>query len=114
MQVYSVHLNWSFHQSTVRATQLAEVCARPPPSEPVGIFRFEHFHPYFTLCETPKRPEYYHAGSAQVCKFVQSTRKESSPCPPILCGDLNATPDSDEIRALLGDHAPPRPGAATC
>ena len=43
---------------------------------------------------------------AEVMRLIHS--KESLPAgwrPPILCGDLNATEHSDEIRYVKGDHA---------
>lgn len=36
-----------------------------------------------------------------ICKLIHETRAERS-YPPILCGDLNADPESDEIRRLTG------------
>jgi endonuclease/exonuclease/phosphatase family metal-dependent hydrolase len=50
----------------------------------------------------------YHHGyirEAQVLKVVETIEAQAdaaSPFPPILCGDLNANPDSDEIRFLCG------------
>ena len=50
----------------------------------------------------------YHHGyirEAQVLKVVGTIEAQAdatSPFPPILCGDLNANPDSDEIRFLCG------------
>jgi endonuclease/exonuclease/phosphatase family metal-dependent hydrolase len=43
-----------------------------------------------------------------LCKFVDETKQERS-YPPILCGDFNAEPDSDEIRALTGLREVPVP-----
>ncbi len=43
--------------------------------------------------------------------FVVRSRAEGPhPYPPILCGDLNAAPDSDEVRMLTGRTAIPDPG----
>lgn len=43
-----------------------------------------------------------------VAEFVAATR--SSEFPPILAGDFNAAPDSDEIRMLTGERPVPVPG----
>lgn len=42
-----------------------------------------------------------------ICDFVAGITPRSYP--PILCGDLNAAPDSDEIRMLTGRAAVPSP-----
>jgi endonuclease/exonuclease/phosphatase family metal-dependent hydrolase len=44
----------------------------------------------------------------QLCAFVAAERPRSYP--PIVCGDFNAEPDSDEIRMLTGLAAVPEPG----
>ena len=47
---------------------------------------------------------------AAICSFVESSRPEGRRAmPPILCGDFNADPDSDEIRLLTGRSDPPVP-----
>lgn len=43
-----------------------------------------------------------------VCAFVRESPQRSFPA--VLCGDLNAPPDSDEIRMLTGRAAVPEPG----
>ena len=45
---------------------------------------------------------------AALCEFVQETKGRRS-YPPIVCGDFNAEPESDEIRALTGLSAAPAP-----
>ena len=42
-----------------------------------------------------------------ICRIVA---EQSSELPPILTGDFNAVPDSDEMRLLTGLSAPPVPG----
>jgi len=43
-----------------------------------------------------------------VCRFITTSRPEAGRAyPPILCGDFNADPDSDEIRMLSGRAATP-------
>lgn len=55
-----------------------------------------------------------HVRQAQVrsiCRFVADSRPEGGRAfPPVLCGDLNAVPDSDELRMLTGRAAVPEPG----
>jgi endonuclease/exonuclease/phosphatase family metal-dependent hydrolase len=43
-----------------------------------------------------------------ICTFVRANRPRTFP--PVLCGDLNAEPHSDEIRMLTGLAAVPEPG----
>lgn len=43
-----------------------------------------------------------------ICEFIAESPKRTA-MPPILCGDFNADPDSDEIRMLRGASAPPVP-----
>lgn len=45
-----------------------------------------------------------------ICSFIAASRPEGGRSfPPILCGDFNADPDSDEIRMLNGRAATPEP-----
>ena len=44
----------------------------------------------------------------ELCAFIAAERPRSYP--PILCGDFNAEPDSDEVRMLTGLVAVPVPG----
>jgi len=45
-----------------------------------------------------------------ICGFIEASRPEGGrPFPPILAGDFNADPDSDEIRMLTGRAATPVP-----
>lgn len=47
---------------------------------------------------------------ARVCETIVADRADPDiSFPPILCGDLNATPDSDELRAITGRRTPPVP-----
>jgi endonuclease/exonuclease/phosphatase family metal-dependent hydrolase len=43
-----------------------------------------------------------------VCEFVAETKSRRT-FPPVVCGDLNAEPTSDEIRMLTGRSEPPVP-----
>lgn len=54
-----------------------------------------------------------HRQLAEACRLVAADRGDpATDFPPILCGDLNAVPDSDEIRALTGEAPPHEPGLA--
>lgn len=43
---------------------------------------------------------------AEVCELVARHRRDPDDYPPIVVGDLNAVPDSDEIRSLTGRSVP--------
>lgn len=45
---------------------------------------------------------------AAVCEFIAETKPRRT-YPPVLCGDMNADPESDEIRMLVGQRPPPVP-----
>jgi endonuclease/exonuclease/phosphatase family metal-dependent hydrolase len=54
-----------------------------------------------------------HAQAAAVCRFVAAHRPDPAEgYPAIVTGDLNAVPDSDEVRALTGAAPVPVPGLA--
>ena len=43
-----------------------------------------------------------------ICAFIQQSRTDGGHTfPPLLCGDMNAAPDSDEIRMLTGRATTP-------
>jgi endonuclease/exonuclease/phosphatase family metal-dependent hydrolase len=44
----------------------------------------------------------------ELCRFIAAQRPREYP--PVLCGDFNAEPTSDEIRMLTGQGAVPEPG----
>lgn len=52
----------------------------------------------------------------RICEIIAADRARSEndngadAFPPVLCGDLNATPASDEVRMLTGQAPPPVPG----
>ncbi len=48
------------------------------------------------------------AQAAEICRFVREKRPR--PFPAVLLGDLNADPDSDELRMLTGQTTVPVPG----
>lgn len=46
-----------------------------------------------------------------ICELIAGSRPEGGRTfPPVLCGDFNADPDSDEMRLLTGRSDPPVPG----
>jgi endonuclease/exonuclease/phosphatase family metal-dependent hydrolase len=81
-----------------RLALLAEVEA---PNEPVQIVST---HLNWRHDESAVRQ----AQVRELCAFIASERPRSYP--PILCGDFNAEPDSDEVRMLTGRAAVPEPG----
>jgi len=49
------------------------------------------------------RPDLSHVRSDQLTEILQWAKELSDPWHPLfICGDFNATPDSDELRALVG------------
>lgn len=49
----------------------------------------------------------------EICRLVAARRGDPDTAfPPVLCGDLNAVPTSDEIRCLTGEAPPPVSGLA--
>lgn len=57
------------------------------------------------------RPDHSHVRQAQVRALLeQIAGRQLSPLPPVLCGDFNARPTTDEIRLLTGQAAVPVPG----
>lgn len=81
-----------------RLVLLAEVDA---PEQPVQLFstHLNWRHDQSSVRQAQVR---------ELCAFVHHERPRSYPA--IVCGDLNAEPDSDEVRALTGLAAVPVPG----
>jgi len=50
------------------------------------------------------------AQCAALLRIVAGVRGDDTSPPPVLAGDLNAVPDSDEVRMLTGRRAAPVPG----
>jgi len=78
------------------------ICLRADIDGPRGLLQVYTAHLNWKLHESAVRV----AQLTEVCKFMEATRKPSSLSPVILCGDLNAVPDSDEIRMLVGKTKP--------
>lgn len=69
--------------------------------------------PFFTthLHATPSGSAVRCAQVAELARFVAERRSPPDRFPPVVCGDFNAEPDSDELRLFSGTKtAPPVPG----
>jgi endonuclease/exonuclease/phosphatase family metal-dependent hydrolase len=74
---------------------------------PFGPLPVVSTHLAYRFDESSIRQEQVRAVAALAARL----RPEGAETPPVLlCGDLNAVPDSDEIRLLTGLSAPPVPG----
>lgn len=71
------------------------------PTRPVEVFST---HLNFRLDQSHVRQQQVR----ELCAFVAETT-DRRVFPPVVCGDLNADPDSDEIRMLTGHTAVPVP-----
>lgn len=74
---------------------------------PFGRFDFFTTHLAYRFDQSAIRSDQV----ADLADFVAERRGDpETSFPPVLCGDLNAVPESDEIRRLLGLAPVPRPG----
>ena len=71
------------------------------PAGPIEVFST---HLNFRLDQSHVRQEQVR----ELCAFVDETTQRRT-FPPVVCGDFNADPDSDEIRMLTGAAAVPVP-----
>lgn len=78
-------------------------CLRADVDTPDGPVQVFSTHLNWRFDESHVRQEQVRA----ICAFVASSPPRTFP--PILCGDMNAAPDSDEIRMLTGRAAVPSP-----
>ena len=67
---------------------------------PFGPFSFTSTHLHWRFHHGPTREEQVVA----ICKQVLGSRRKGG-FPPIIAGDFNAEPDSDEIRFMTGSHS---------
>lgn len=74
---------------------------------PVGAMLVANTHLAYRFDESAlRRTQLEH-----ICALIAERRNDAETVfPPILCGDLNAVPTSDEIRMLTGESPPPVPG----
>lgn len=81
-------------------------CVRADIDGPRGALQVFTTHLNWRFDQSHIRQEQVRA----ICAFIARSRATGShPFPPVLCGDLNAAPDSDEIRMLTGRAAVPEP-----
>jgi endonuclease/exonuclease/phosphatase family metal-dependent hydrolase len=80
------------------------VCLRADVAAPFGPMQVFTTHLNWRFDHSAVRQEQVRA----ICRFVDASPARSFPA--VLCGDLNAAPDSDEIRMLTGRAAVPVPG----
>lgn len=78
-------------------------CLRADVATPHGPVQVFCTHLNWRFDESHVRQEQVRA----ICRFVADAPARSFP--PVLCGDLNAAPDSDEVRMLTGRAAVPVP-----
>jgi endonuclease/exonuclease/phosphatase family metal-dependent hydrolase len=89
------------------AAEEQRTCLRADIDGPRGAVQAFSTHLNWRFDHSAVRQEQVRAISA----FVAGSRSGGGhPFPPILCGDLNAAPDSDEVRMLTGRTAIPDPG----
>jgi endonuclease/exonuclease/phosphatase family metal-dependent hydrolase len=84
-------------------TEEQRTCVRADIDGPRGELQVFSTHLNWRFDHSEVRQEQVQA----ICRFVAASPKRSYPA--ILCGDLNAEPDSDEIRMLTGKAAVPEP-----
>lgn len=78
-------------------------CMRADVATPAGEVQVFCTHLNWRFDESHVRQDQVRA----VCEFVAAAPERSYP--PVVCGDFNAAPDSDEIRMLTGRMATPVP-----
>ena len=79
------------------------VCVRVDVDSPHGPLQVFSTHLNWRFDQSHVRQEQVRA----ICEFIAAAPTRTFP--PILCGDMNSTPDSDEIRMLTGKTAVPVP-----
>ena len=86
------------------AVEELRVCVRADIDGPRGPVQVFSTHLNWRFDQSAARQEQVRA----ICRFIVASRPTAGrPYPPILCGDFNADPDSDEIRMLSGRAATP-------
>jgi endonuclease/exonuclease/phosphatase family metal-dependent hydrolase len=87
-------------------TQELRTCVRADIDGPRGALQVFSTHLNWRFDQSDVRQDQVRA----ICSFIDESRPEGGrDHPPILCGDFNADPDSDEIRMLNGRAATPVP-----
>jgi len=81
-------------------------CVRADIDGPRGALQVFSTHLNWRFDQSATRQDQVEA----ICRFIAASRPDAGRAvPPILCGDFNAAPDSDEIRMLTGLAATPVP-----
>jgi endonuclease/exonuclease/phosphatase family metal-dependent hydrolase len=81
-------------------------CVRADIDGPRGALQVFSTHLNWRFDQSHVRQEQVRA----ICAFIAASRRGGGqPFPPVLCGDFNADPDSDEVRMLTGRAATPVP-----
>jgi endonuclease/exonuclease/phosphatase family metal-dependent hydrolase len=82
-------------------------CLRADVDGPRGPFQVFCTHLNWRFDQSHVRQSQVRA----ICSFVAASRPQAGRTfPPVLCGDFNADPTSDELRMLSGEAAVPEPG----
>jgi endonuclease/exonuclease/phosphatase family metal-dependent hydrolase len=85
-------------------TEELRTCVRADVAGPRGALQVFSTHLNWRFDQSGVRQDQVRS----ICTFVDSSKPEGGRAyPPILCGDFNADPDSDEIRMLTGRSDPP-------
>lgn len=88
------------------STEEYRTCVRADIDGPRGPLQAFSTHLNWRFDQSDVRQEQVRA----ICRFIDDARPaDGRPYPPILGGDFNADPDSDEIRMLSGRAATPVP-----
>lgn len=81
-------------------------CVRADIDGPRGALQVFSTHLNWRFDQSHVRQEQVRA----ICAFITASRRGGGqPFPPVLCGDFNADPESDEMRMLTGRAATPEP-----
>lgn len=100
---------WPITHHEITALPLADgtpghrTLVRARVATPDGTVDIYSTHLAFRFDESALRIAQLQTASAAI---AETRRSDPADLPPVLCGDLNATPDSDEIRMLTGQHEP--------
>jgi endonuclease/exonuclease/phosphatase family metal-dependent hydrolase len=88
------------------AVEELRTCVRADIDGPRGMLQVFSTHLNWRFDQSATRQDQVRS----ICRFIATSRPEAGrQFPPILCGDFNADPDSDEIRMLTGRAATPEP-----
>ena len=87
-------------------TEELRTCVRADIEGPRGALQVFSTHLNWRFDQSGVRQDQVRS----ICVFIDRSRPEGGRAyPPILCGDFNADPDSDEVRLLTGRSEPPVP-----